>query len=97
FHGRVNDDELKALLEQADIFVMLSTQTSTGDVEGFGIAILEANAFGVPAVGARDCGIEDAINNGKSGILIDAEDGQQFLKAIQDISANQIFFTSQAV
>jgi len=49
---------------------MLSTESKTGDIEGFGIAILEANALGIPAIGTKGCGIEDAIDNYKSGILI---------------------------
>ncbi len=31
--------------------------------------ILEANQFGKPAVGSRDCGIEDAIEEGVNGYL----------------------------
>ncbi|WP_456439222.1 glycosyltransferase family 4 protein [Psychroserpens sp.] len=70
FHGSVEHNTLKQILKNTDIFIMLSTESKTGDVEGFGIAILEANAFGIPAIGSIDCGIEDAIDNYKSGILI---------------------------
>lgn len=83
FHGRVDASKLQALLSSSDIFVMLSQETETGDVEGFGIAILEANSLGVPAIGSKGCGIEDAIHHGHSGILIDATDSQAFLEAVK--------------
>ena len=59
----------------SDVFVMLSSPTSTGDVEGFGIAIIEANALSLPSIGAKDCGIEDAleIRDGIYGILSDTK------------------------
>lgn len=85
FHGVVNGDTLKLLLGQTDVFVMLSTETATGDVEGFGISILEANAIGIPAIGSKNSGIEDAIQHGVSGILIDAADGEGFKTAITEM------------
>src|SRR5690606_41838518 len=40
-------------LKQSDIFMMLSKPGANGDVEGFGIAILEANAMGVDRKSTR--------------------------------------------
>ncbi|WP_431135847.1 glycosyltransferase family 4 protein [Psychroserpens mesophilus] len=84
FHGSVNHDALKNILKNTDVFIMLSTETKTGDVEGFGIAILEANALGVPAIGSKKCGIEDAIDNYKSGVLIN-DNPEEFNKALETI------------
>ena len=88
FHGRVTEKEKKRLLEKADIFIMLSEMTSTGDVEGFGIAILEANALGLPAIGAKGCGIEDAVKDKYSGKLIDSKDPVQLKNALHEILSN---------
>ena len=41
--------------------------------EGFGIAFVEAAAFGVPAVGSRSGGIPDAVVDGETGILVPEE------------------------
>ncbi|PNQ72092.1 glycosyltransferase [Hanstruepera neustonica] len=71
FHGAVSEHYLKAVLLATDVFIMMSTESQTGDVEGFGIAILEANAMGVPAIGSRGCGIEDTINDGVTGFLVE--------------------------
>ncbi|MBU2939587.1 glycosyltransferase family 4 protein [Lacinutrix sp. C3R15] len=96
FHGSVNDFQLKEILLQTDVFVMLSTESATGDVEGFGIAILEANALGIPAIGSVNCGIEDAIQNEKSGILIDGKDSMQLQNAIKSILEKKEAFSATA-
>ena len=96
FHGRVSDVKLHRLLSSSDVFVMLSSPTATGDVEGFGIAILEANALGVPAIGAMGCGIEDAIKPSESGFLIPYNDNLQFIKALKTLLENPATFKDQA-
>lgn len=96
FHGSVDDATLKQSLDATDIFVMLSTESVTGDVEGFGIAILEANAMGIPAIGARGCGIEDAINTGNSGILIEVNNTNEFIEGISQIIQHTHTFKTEA-
>lgn len=97
FYGRVEEKVKTELLLKSDVFVMLSGRTKDGDVEGFGIAILEANALGVPAIGAKDCGIEDAINHGQSGKLIDNKSPQQFEEALTDILNNYQTYSNGAI
>ena len=41
------------------------------DVEGFGIVYLEAGACGRAVIGGRSGGIEDAVLDGKTGLLVD--------------------------
>ncbi len=88
FHGRVNDDALQAMLMDSDIFVMLSSETATGDVEGFGIAILEANLLGIPAIGSLGCGIKDAIDAKISGLLVPPKNSHAFVEAVKTILNN---------
>ncbi|TXG38878.1 glycosyltransferase family 4 protein [Seonamhaeicola maritimus] len=96
FHGKVSQEDLLKLVGSSDIFVMLSGETKTGDVEGFGIAIIEANALGVPAIGAMGSGIEDAILSKKSGLLIKGNDTKAFLNAVETILNNKQTFSKQA-
>ena len=42
--------------------------------EGFGIAILEAMAFGLPAIGCQDGAAGETINHGKNGFLLASDD-----------------------
>lgn len=96
FYGKVSEETKQELLLQSDVFVMLSEQTKSGDVEGFGIAILEANALGVPGIGARDCGIEDAIEDGFSGKLINNKSPEEFEAALTEILNNYPAYSDQA-
>jgi phosphatidylinositol alpha-1,6-mannosyltransferase len=82
-HGRVSErEDLFKFYTSVDVFIMLSESQADGDVEGFGIAILEANYFGVPAVGASGCGIEAAIKDGENGFLVDGDKVKQITEAI---------------
>lgn len=84
FHGKLTDRaDLYRAYRSADVFVMLSENQPDGDVEGFGIAILEANHFGLPAIGAKGCGIEDAVKDGYNGYLVDGNDAASIIYAIQ--------------
>ncbi len=88
FHGRLsNRNELYRAYKSSDIFIMLSENQKDGDVEGFGIALLEANVFHVPTIGAKGCGIEDAISK-ESGILVDGDNQNEILDAIKTILGN---------
>ena len=97
FHGIVSDDKKYELLKKSDLFVMLSNNTSTGDVEGFGIAILEANNLGVPAIGSKYCGIEDAIIHKKTGGLVNPKDAMEILDAVDEIFEKKNLYSENAV
>jgi len=88
FHGLVTEQKKQQLLQESTIFVMLSTKTITGDVEGFGIAIIEANAFGLPAIGSNTSGIVATIHNNVSGKLVDPKNKDAILNAVEEISNN---------
>lgn len=84
-HGRLpSRDDLYKAYNSADLFIMLSENQKNGDLEGFGIAILEANAYGLPAIGATGCGIEDAISK-ESGILVNGNNENEITQAIDKI------------
>lgn len=96
FHGVVTDKNLSSLLHQADIFLMLSENRSDGDVEGFGIALIEANYFGVPTIGSLGCGIEQAIKDGYSGKLVSFNDPGKIAGAIDEILMNYKAYNENA-
>jgi len=75
------DRDLAALYSLCDVFALNSKNDSAErHFEGFGLVFLEAYQFGKSVVGSRDCGIEDAIEDGVTGYLCDQGD-------ISDISA----------
>src|SRR5207248_11117209 len=74
FLGRVGDEDLVPLMQAADVFVHPNRELENGDVEGFGIVFLEANACGVPVIGGRSGGTPDAVQDGVTGFLVDPND-----------------------
>lgn len=97
FHGKVSEEEKVRLLQQASVFLMLSQPSDTGDVEGFGIAILEANALGIPAIGSLNCGIEDAISQHVSGILVTHDNIDEITEAFSRIMDQYDVYVKQAL
>jgi glycosyltransferase involved in cell wall biosynthesis len=57
----------------ADVFAMTSTTTGSGDVEGYGIAVVEAALTGVPSVVSRGTGAEEAVIHDVTGLAVPAE------------------------
>jgi phosphatidylinositol alpha-1,6-mannosyltransferase len=79
--GSLEDDEVVKLYQLCDV-VVLPVLASADDVEGFGIVLLEAGAAGKPAVATRVGGIPDAIEDGRTGILVEAADYSQLTEGI---------------
>jgi glycosyltransferase involved in cell wall biosynthesis len=87
FLGTVSDDELIKLYKTSDVF-MLTSRNMNNNFEGFGLVYLEANAFGIPAIGTYGCGAEDAIVDGYNGVLVPQEDHIKTAEAIKYLSDN---------
>lgn len=96
FHGALSEQNKNEILKDSSVFVMLSDVVKN-DFEGFGIAVLEANALGIPAIGSENSGIADAIKNNFSGILISPHEPEAFRKALVAITDNYSDFSSNAL
>jgi len=71
FTGYVDDADLPALYCASDIFLMPSVIIDRNqDCEGFGIVFSEANACGLPVIGGKSGGMEDAVIDGETGFLV---------------------------
>lgn len=64
----LSDAELAVQYQRADVFVLPSV------LEGFGLVLLEAMAFGVPVVTTERGGGPDLIRDGENGALVPAGD-----------------------
>jgi len=71
FAGRIRDEDLPAYYRACDVFIMPNREETHGDIEGFGIVFLEANACGKPVIGGRSGGTGEAIVDGETGLRID--------------------------
>jgi glycosyltransferase involved in cell wall biosynthesis len=70
FFGHCRGADLHRLLAESHLFCMPYAH------EGFGIAILEAMSFGLPAIGCRTGAAAETIRPGENGFLLDPEDRQ---------------------
>ena len=95
FHGALSNDDKNTLLQKSTIFMMLSEQVKN-DIEGFGIAVLEANALGLPAVGSINSGVEDAVKDRFSGRLVNPHQLEDIVSAISDIIENYAIYSENA-
>ena len=70
FFKDISDDLKNALIAKSNLFVMPSI-IHKKSVEGFGIAYVEAAAYGIPSLGYKTQGVMTSVKDGVSGVLID--------------------------
>ena len=80
--GRVSEAELIELYRRAQLFIMPNIVVP-GDMEGFGIVMLEAGACGLPTLAADLEGIRDVIEEDVNGWLAPTEDADAFASHIE--------------
>ena len=83
FAGQIPEFEKVAHYNLADAYVMPSTG------EGFGIALIEAAACGVPVIGSRVDGSSETLRDGLLGCLVDPSDRDEVVEALTVILSNQ--------
>ena len=89
--GFVPDELLQAHYVLADVFIMPSHK------EGFGIVFIEAMACGLPVIAGNKDGSRDALLNGKLGTLVDPDDPDAILQALQAALSGQVQLRGKAL
>ncbi len=80
--GPVDEDTRGLVLGGSDLFVQPNIPVE-GDIEGFGLVVVEAAMMGTPVVAARLEGIEDAVSDGETGMLVPPGDTAAWVDAVQ--------------
>lgn len=87
FFENVPDEKLVEMYYNSHIFIL--TSVNVGEhFEGYGLVFLEAAACGLPTIGTRDCGIAEAMVEGKTGLLVDQENIDQTAEALDKLLSN---------
>lgn len=86
---KVKDDDLLRYYNDTELYVQISA-TESYTIEGFGMVYLEANACGIPTVGAYNTGAEAAIKNNETGILVQ-HNPQEIADAMRKILNDENF------
>ncbi|HKX50918.1 MAG TPA: glycosyltransferase family 4 protein, partial [Candidatus Binatia bacterium] len=84
--GALNDEDLVKVYNLCDVVVLPILQMKD-DVEGFGIVALEAAAAAKPVVTTSVGGVPDAVEYGKSGIVVASGDYENMSQSIVNLLA----------
>lgn len=85
--GKISEEDLVELYRRGQLFVMPNIVVP-GDMEGFGIVMLEAGACGLPTLAADLEGIGDVIEDGVNGWFAPSEDADAFVQRIESLLAD---------
>ncbi|KJX75423.1 GDP-mannose-dependent alpha-(1-6)-phosphatidylinositol monomannoside mannosyltransferase [Mycobacterium lepromatosis] len=86
FAGGVAAVELPAHHALADVFAMPCRTRGGGmDVEGLGIAFLEASATGVPVIAGKSGGAPEAVQHNKTGLVVDGRSVNMVADAVTEL------------
>jgi phosphatidyl-myo-inositol dimannoside synthase len=80
--GQVDQATLETLYAGADLFIMPNVPVA-GDIEGFGVVMVEAGAAGLPVIAADLEGIRDVVAAGENGVLVPTRDVAGFVAGIR--------------
>lgn len=82
FAGQVAPEEVINFYPLFDMNVLAST------MDGFGLVLVEAMGMGVPVIGTNYPGINDVIENGKSGLLFENKNTRDLAEKIRLVLEN---------
>lgn len=78
-------DEVRDEMDRADIYCMPSTQAEDGDNEGLPIVSMEAQSRMLPVVAFNQGPTPEAIEHGKSGILVEDRNSVELAAALKSL------------
>jgi colanic acid/amylovoran biosynthesis glycosyltransferase len=81
--GSLSPEVTLSIIREASILVVPSRIAGDGDIDGICNVILEAFSHGSPVVACDVGGIGEAVEDGKTGILVKSRDCRQMAKAIE--------------
>jgi phosphatidyl-myo-inositol dimannoside synthase len=85
FLGKVSDDDLLALYNACDVFVLTPNERRWDrwlDSEGFGLVLHEAGACGKPVITSNISGCSEAVLDGETGFLVPPDDPSALSEAL---------------
>jgi colanic acid/amylovoran biosynthesis glycosyltransferase len=96
FSGFVSQAQLRELFYRSHIFLHPSERGADGNQEGVPNSMLEAMASGLPVFATEHGGIPEAIEHGKSGVLVKESDHDALERALRNAVAHPMQLTTIA-
>jgi phosphatidylinositol alpha-1,6-mannosyltransferase len=85
--GVIPDHLLPNYYAACDVFLMPNRQDGE-DIEGFGIVFLEAASSERSAIGGRSGGVPEAIDDGRTGLLVGGTDASELAAVMGDLATS---------
>lgn len=86
--GGQPQETVKALFDEADVFVLPCVVAASGDRDGIPVVLMEAMALGVPVVSTTVSGIPELIRSGHNGLLVTPGDVDGLAQALGRLLGN---------
>jgi colanic acid/amylovoran biosynthesis glycosyltransferase len=74
FLGAVDQEQVRELYRESDVFILSSITADDGDMEGVPVVLMEAMACGLPVISTLHSGIDELVTDGVSGLLATEKD-----------------------
>jgi phosphatidylinositol alpha-1,6-mannosyltransferase len=84
FQGALGDNDLVEAYQQCDLFA-LPNRDVDGDIEGFGLVLLEAQACGKPVLTGDSGGTRETLDIGVSGVVVDCRDPAEIARSVIEL------------
>lgn len=88
FVGALGRAELAVEYGAADVVVFPSVPAASGDQDGLPVALLEAMGAGAPVIASRLPGLADAVQDGRSGLLVTPGSPTELAGALRSVLAD---------
>ncbi len=86
--GAKTSNQVLALVQHADVFVLPSVVAADGQMEGIPVALMEALACEVPVVASRVSGIPELVVDGGTGLLVPPDDAHAIADAVERLASD---------
>ncbi|MBI1966464.1 MAG: glycosyltransferase family 4 protein [Gemmatimonadetes bacterium] len=90
FVGTVPDADLPALYNVSVLYAGISRRADGTRIEGFGVALAEAAACGLPVVAGKSGGLAEAVRDGETGFVVDPDDVDAVATALSRLVTDQL-------
>ncbi len=89
FIGKLPYTELPKYYQVADLMVLLTHPDESSAEEAWGTAFVEAAASGLPVVAGRAGGVEEAVLDRQTGLVVDVYQDQSIISAVTELLLNK--------
>lgn len=88
--GKVSDQVRDTLFNTCDLFIQPNIKIA-GDMEGFGISVIEAASCQIPVIVSKLEGLKDAIKDGENGFLVEPENPEAYVSKINSLLTDETY------